>query len=144
MKVNICAPPVPCYQKPVIEGTVVQAFYNDPEALLRANMPQTVDLVEVLGLFKNFEGTYNGIFPGTSAFTLTNPVFNKKGDILFELRPHSQITASAPIVQKPVVRAVSTSTGTSRTYATAARPRVEHRGISRAYTLLSTVTFLVH
>lgn len=133
LKVTLPAPPVPVYEKATTEGEVIQAFWNDPEALLRANLPQTIDLSEVLGLFKNFEGTYSGIFPGTSAFTLANPVFNKNGDILFELRPHTQISASAPVITKAVARATAATTRDHRTYASAVRPRGhgEHRSLSR-------------
>lgn len=56
----------------------------------------------------------------------------QEGDILFELRPHTQISASAPVVPKAVARAASKTTHDHRTYAAAVRPRVsEHHSLSR-------------
>ncbi|EKM50129.1 uncharacterized protein PHACADRAFT_153519 [Phanerochaete carnosa HHB-10118-sp] len=131
LKVSVPAPPVPVYLPASTIGEALPAFWNDPEALLRAHLPQTVDLGDVLGLFRTFEGTYTGLFPGTSAFTLANPAFNKDGDVLFELVPHTQLSASAPLVSKAAARAAGTAAARDhRTYASSVRPRGEHRSLS--------------
>ena len=116
-------------KKAKTEGEVVAAFYTSPETLLKANLPATVDLGEIVGLFKSLEGVWGGIFPGTSAFTLAQPVFTKSGDIMFELHPHSQISASAPVVARVAKHhsSSSTTTSTRTTHHSTVRPAMFSR-----------------
>lgn len=127
LKINVLTPPNPVFEKAKTEGEVVAAFYTSPETLLKANLPSTVDLGEIVGLFKTFEGFWGGIYPGTSAFTLAQPVFTKKGDIMFELRPHTQISASAPAVARVTKHHASSSSATTRTTHSTVRPAVFSR-----------------
>ena len=127
MKVVIVTPPTPVYEKAKTEGQVVSSFYTSPETLLKDNLPATVDLGEVVGLFKSFEGTWGGFYPGTSAFTLAQPVFTSKGDIMFELRQHTQISASAPVVARVTRHYSSTTSTTTRTTHSAVRPAMFSR-----------------
>ncbi|KAF8884777.1 hypothetical protein BD779DRAFT_1442896 [Infundibulicybe gibba] len=59
-----------------------------------------VDLVDLVTELKQlFGGVWEHCFPGMQAYSLSNPVFNSHGDILFELRPYvppSQVIAPRP------------------------------------------------
>lgn len=138
LKIHVREAPKPEFEKAKTEGEVVSAFYTSPETLLKANLPASIDLGEIVGLFKSFEGIWGGIYIGTSAFTLAQPVFTKKGDIMFELYPHTQISASAPVVARAAKHHSSTSsrTTTVRTsssvrpsmFARPSRKLIEHSG----------------
>ena len=89
------------FEKSHAEGEVVSSLYTDPHKLLKDHLPSAIDLQGVLDEFKVFEGTWQAIYPGTSAYTLAQPVFNRQGDLFFELRPHAQLTASSPLPMSP-------------------------------------------
>lgn len=53
----------------------------------------TVDLTGLASeLRQSFGGVWEYCFLGTGALSLSNPIFNQRGDILFELRPYMPIT----------------------------------------------------
>lgn len=61
----------------------------DPESILRHCFPSSPALERVLSELKVFEGDWKSSYPGQTAFTLSNPVFDQLGDMLFELRPNT-------------------------------------------------------
>lgn len=67
----------------------------DPEKLLRDVFPSTVDMQPAYIELSRFASTWQSCYPGLSAYTLCNPVFSAKGDLLFELQPYID-PASAP------------------------------------------------
>ncbi|EKM54058.1 uncharacterized protein PHACADRAFT_257655 [Phanerochaete carnosa HHB-10118-sp] len=67
----------------------------DPEQLLRDVFPPTVDMQPAYAEFSRFASVWQSCYPGLSAYTLCNPVFSAKGDLLFELQPYTD-PASAP------------------------------------------------
>ena len=115
LHVSIIGTTVPTFEKASAEGEV-NSLYMDPQGLLKQHLPASIDLAGVLSEFKTFEGTWGTIYPGTSAYTLAQPVFNRHGDLLFELRPHAQLSASAPLPTTP--RRVASGTSPSRSTST--------------------------
>ncbi|KAJ3554928.1 hypothetical protein NM688_g2854 [Phlebia brevispora] len=101
LHVSIVGSTAPTFQKAHAEGEVVASLYTDPEKLLKQHLPSAISLEGVLQEFKAFENVWQAVYPGTSAFILAQPVFDRKGDILFELRPHSQLSASTPLPSTP-------------------------------------------
>ena len=101
LHVSVVGSTVPVFEKSHAEGEVIASLYSDPQKLLKQHLPSVIDLEGVLGEFKSFEGSWSSVYPGTSAYTLAQPVFNRHGDLLFELRPHSQLTITAPAPSTP-------------------------------------------
>lgn len=61
----------------------------DPQQLLKSQFPDSIDLKAMHAEFSRFTSVWQSCYPGPSAFTLCNPVFNRKGDMLFELQPYT-------------------------------------------------------
>ncbi|GJJ16021.1 hypothetical protein Clacol_010300 [Clathrus columnatus] len=59
-------------------------------------------------LRQSFGGVWEHCFLGSGALSLCNPIFNKNGDILFELRPYTPLTQTQ-IVTRPSVARSDTS-----------------------------------
>ncbi len=76
----------PIYESKVLEGNNIDHIC-DPEDLLRKHFTKSPDLACVATLFRQFEEPWKSSYPGDSAFNLTHPAFNKRGDLLFELHP---------------------------------------------------------
>ena len=75
---------------PVIDGTSAQnqfGMFPDLRQKLGEHLPKSIDLSRVLAELKVFEGVWHYGYPGLHAYCLSNPVFNHKGDVIFELRP---------------------------------------------------------
>lgn len=70
------------------------------DAGLRSHLPDRIDLSEVVGAFKMFEGTWNSCYAGGASYCLINPVFSNSGDFLCELRAPWQSYA-ATVVTSP-------------------------------------------
>lgn len=67
-----------------------------PETLLKKALPDKIDLSEVEREFELFKDAWQFCYPGMGFCGLSNPVFNRHGDLLFELRPpFSPNTANA-------------------------------------------------
>jgi hypothetical protein len=65
-----------------------------------------IDLEQLVSELKGtFGGVWEHCFPGMQAYSLCNPIFNEKGDILFELRPFVPRSQITPAVSKPRVSA---------------------------------------
>ncbi|KAF9010257.1 hypothetical protein BDQ17DRAFT_1421498 [Cyathus striatus] len=61
-----------------------------------------IDLDQLVSELKGtFGGVWEHCFPGMQAYSLCNPIFNEKGDILFELRPFVPRSQITPAVSKP-------------------------------------------
>ena len=89
LSVNIIASKLPQYERRAVDGDPT-TLRIDPEYLLKKSFPASPDLDGVLKEFREFEGMWKACYPGQTAFALAHPVFNQRGDLLFELRPHSQ------------------------------------------------------
>ncbi|THG96118.1 hypothetical protein EW026_g5654 [Hermanssonia centrifuga] len=127
LNVRIPKVAIPEFRKSQADGDVVSTLYTDPQLLLKKHLPGSIELSGVLSEFKAFEGTWQSVYPGTSAYTLAQPVFNKKGDILFELRPYSQLSASVSFVPPSYSRRASGAI-TSRSPSAVRRPSNFARG----------------
>ncbi len=134
LNVRIPKVAIPEFRKSQADGDVVSTLYTDPQLLLKKHLPGSIELSGVLSEFKAFEGTWQSVYPGTSAYTLAQPVFNKKGDILFELRPYSQLSASVSFVPPSYSRRASGAI-TSRSPSAVRRPSNFARGSSECYRL---------
>jgi len=67
----------------------------DPEQLLRGVFPHTVNMESAHAEFSRFASVWQSCYPGPSAYTLCNPVFSAKGDLLFELQPYTDPASAA-------------------------------------------------
>ncbi|KAI0093282.1 hypothetical protein BDY19DRAFT_903047 [Irpex rosettiformis] len=90
--------------RPIYEAKVVEGIHNDhkicdPEELLKKHFVKAPDLAAVAALFRQFEEPWKSSYPGEGAFNLAHPAFNKRGDLLFELRPF--VPRGAPPVFRP-------------------------------------------
>ena len=74
-------------------GETYTSLALDPEELLRSIIPSSVDLKDAVAELKLFEQVWHSCYPGMAAYNLAHPVFNRKGDLLFELRPQTSPTA---------------------------------------------------
>ncbi|TFY58803.1 hypothetical protein EVJ58_g6189 [Rhodofomes roseus] len=91
--------PIVC-EKVEYKGNAPATNYLDIAAELKAQLPQLLDFKEVVQGMRQYEGACQTCYPGTNAYVLANPVFNRQGDLLFELRPHGQWNAApAPLRQ---------------------------------------------
>ncbi|EKM54032.1 uncharacterized protein PHACADRAFT_257621 [Phanerochaete carnosa HHB-10118-sp] len=61
--------------------------YLKPETYLTEVMPTKIELDKAVAEFSYFTSSWESCYPGMSSYTLTQPVFNRSGDLLFELRP---------------------------------------------------------
>ncbi|KAF9516569.1 hypothetical protein BS47DRAFT_1390620 [Hydnum rufescens UP504] len=94
----------PTFDKTHIQGEFSSIRHKDPRTLLKDVIPDKVEIVEVItSLKESFESVWQSFFPGLYAYTLANPVFTTRGDLLLELRPHGAWGLSA-----------STSAGTNK------------------------------
>jgi len=78
---------------PVIEASAAHVpvgMFPDLRQKLHEHLPKTIDLSQVLAELKAFEGVWRYGYSGLHAYCLANPVFNHKGDVIFELRPQGQ------------------------------------------------------
>ena len=67
----------------------------NPERLLKDIFPATIDMQPALRVFSLFASVWQSCYPGPSAYTLSNPVFNAKGDLLFELQPYTDPSSTS-------------------------------------------------
>ena len=74
-------------------GETYASLALDPEELLRSVIPSSVDLKDVVAELQLFEQVWHSCYPGMGAYDLAHPVFNRNGDLLFELRPQTSSTA---------------------------------------------------
>ena len=65
---------------------------------LTSVMPHSIDLTELATELESFVGEWQACYSGTSAYMLTSPTFNSRGDVLFALRPID--TLVDPVSQK--------------------------------------------
>lgn len=72
-----------------VEGDTELPLAIKPDELLAEALPKTIDLEAAVALFVHFEKAWLSCYPGMSAYKLAHPVFNRRGDLLFELRPQS-------------------------------------------------------
>ncbi|PSR75858.1 hypothetical protein PHLCEN_2v8772 [Hermanssonia centrifuga] len=102
LQVKIISSVPPSFEKSRVEGNAVPTSHTDPESLLRSNLrvPESAELGQVLSEFKTFEGIWQSVYPGTSAYDLTHYVIEKNGDLLFELRPYPQLLPSEGLIQR--------------------------------------------
>lgn len=83
------------FTRPNTEGETYNSLALDPEALLRSVIPSSVDLTEATKEFKVFEQAWCSCYPGMGAYNLVQPVFNSKGDLLFELQARTATAATS-------------------------------------------------
>ena len=77
-------------------GNAPASNFLDIQSELKAQLPTSLDFREVVQGIRQYEGQWQACYPGINAYILANPVFNRQGDLLFELRPHGQWDA-APV-----------------------------------------------
>ncbi|TFK51257.1 hypothetical protein OE88DRAFT_1629687 [Heliocybe sulcata] len=93
--------------RPVINTTHVHSeFINTRftalQKLLETHLPSKIDLVELSEeLQTSFCGDWKFCYPGLAAYGLVNPCFNRRGDIMFDLRPHGFNLARPTIAGRP-------------------------------------------
>lgn len=78
-----------------VDGGTDSSLVIKPDQLLADALPKSINLDEAIGQFVHFEKTWRSCYPGMFAYRLAHPVFNRRGDLLFELLPHS---TSTPLV----------------------------------------------
>lgn len=87
------------FTKTATSGNAASSLPLDPEEALKKAFAKitSVDLSEAHAEFESFEGSWHSCYPGLSAYNLANPIFTRKGDLLFELQPASEpaVTSSA-------------------------------------------------
>ncbi|GBE84865.1 predicted protein [Sparassis crispa] len=101
----------PVIDKAIIVGDLGShvVAYQDPHDLLQKTLPSRIDLENTFSELRAFEGIWQYSYPSTYGYTLANPGFNVKGDLIFEARPcglHVPI-ASARSVSISASRATS-------------------------------------
>ena len=64
--------------------------------LLRRVIPTSMDLSDVAKEFHSFENSWQFCYPRVGAYSPAYPVFNCRGDLLFELRPQPQAPQPRP------------------------------------------------
>ncbi|KAF8881368.1 hypothetical protein BD779DRAFT_1546677 [Infundibulicybe gibba] len=87
----------PKFETSQVHGDASIEKLIDLKALHKLVVVDLDDLVTELRQL--FGGVWEHCFPGMQAYSLSNPVFNSNGDILFELRPYvppSQVIAPRP------------------------------------------------
>ena len=102
LKVYERATRIPKVEAHKVKGDVASFgvnFLGDPAKLLREHLPKLVMNDKLTSELKDFEGIWRSLYASSSTFTLANPVFNAKGDILFELRPRGKQVVAAPLNQ---------------------------------------------
>ena len=67
----------------------------DLSTKLQEQLPDTIDFTDVLARLKAFEGPWKQSYIGMHACALAHPVFNRAGDVIFELHPQAQGAASS-------------------------------------------------
>ncbi|EKM54030.1 uncharacterized protein PHACADRAFT_257614 [Phanerochaete carnosa HHB-10118-sp] len=77
-----------------IDGDTDSPLAIKPDQLLADALPKNINLEEAIGQFVHFEKTWRSCYPGMFAYRLAHPVFSRRGDLLFELLPHSASTPS--------------------------------------------------
>ncbi|KAH9937112.1 uncharacterized protein B0H18DRAFT_867006 [Fomitopsis serialis] len=85
--------PVVC-EKVEYRGNAPATNFINIQAELQAQLPQMIDFKEVVQGMRQYEGAWQTCYPGVNAYALANPVFNRQGDLLFELRPLGQWNAA--------------------------------------------------
>lgn len=109
IRVDLVGSATPVFSQSETEAKTA-VVYTDPETLLKSQLPGTVELSEVVNELKSFEGAWHTCYPGLSAYELTQPLFNAKGDLLFKLRPFGVVPRA---LAKPVPASVGTTTTTA-------------------------------
>ncbi|PCH38353.1 hypothetical protein WOLCODRAFT_115316 [Wolfiporia cocos MD-104 SS10] len=103
LKVNVSGSLVPTIDRTAIVGESPAAKFTDPYTHLKAHLPGTVDLEAVVQELRTFEGVWHYGYIGLQAYCLANPVFDLKGDVMFELRPQAlQVAQSAAAARRQV------------------------------------------
>lgn len=58
-------------------------------------MRQPIELTAIVQEFEQFCGVWKSCYPATSTFHVAHPVFNRNGDLLFEIRSHAPMAPTA-------------------------------------------------
>ncbi|TCD65183.1 hypothetical protein EIP91_003005 [Steccherinum ochraceum] len=159
LKIEVIGSTAPVFQEADTEA-LSAAVHTDPETLLKAQLPGTVELGDILGELKQFEGCWHGCYPGLASYELTHPVFNAHGDLLFKLRPFGVVPRStakiAPVISTTNGTTVSTTTttvngsvnssanGATRKSSTIIKPRPTLRPQASRSSFLSKVKEIAH
>lgn len=90
IKVNVIGSTVPQFETtmPTNYESASKMSLN-PEALLREKLSERIEIAQIVEELKAFEGIWEFCYPGVDAYMLTNPTFNARGDLLFELKSYS-------------------------------------------------------
>lgn len=73
-----------------VHSELINTRFTALKKLLETHLPSKIDLADLAQeLQSSFCGEWKLCYPGLGAYCLTNPVFNRHGDILFETRPVS-------------------------------------------------------
>jgi hypothetical protein len=85
------------FTKAASSGSALSSLPLDPEEALRKAFAKitSVDLSEAYAEFDAFKDSWQSCYPGLSTYNLANPVFTRKGDLLFELQPASEAPAAS-------------------------------------------------
>ncbi|KZT30121.1 hypothetical protein NEOLEDRAFT_1055067 [Neolentinus lepideus HHB14362 ss-1] len=93
--------------RPIINSThvhseLINTRFTALQKLLETHLPSKIDLVELSEeLQTSFCGDWKFCYPGLAAYGLVNPVFNRHGDIMFDIRPHGFSLARPTIAGRP-------------------------------------------
>lgn len=74
----------------------------DPRELLRKALPETMELKGLEQGLQSLESARQTCHSGQAGCHLINPVFNRNGDLLFQISPHSSSPSSTPSDPHPV------------------------------------------
>ena len=86
------AVPVVC-ENVEYRGNAPTSSFFEIQSELKVRLPDLLDFEEVVQGIRQYEGLWQACYPGIHAYLLASPVFNRQGDLLFELRPHGQWNA---------------------------------------------------
>ncbi|PCH33793.1 hypothetical protein WOLCODRAFT_112517, partial [Wolfiporia cocos MD-104 SS10] len=86
IKVNVVHNVKPQLAKPEFDGDLSRNVADQIQQLLEAQLPKSNNFEEVLQNLRQFEGTWQACYLNSQAYCLSNPTFNARGDLLFELR----------------------------------------------------------
>ena len=92
LKIELIGQSIPIFNKEELAGATKVTFSTE----LASVLPSSIDLTDLANELKSFVGEWQACYPGTSAYMLTQPIFNSRGDILFRLRPVGTLVKSMP------------------------------------------------
>ncbi|KZT05942.1 uncharacterized protein LAESUDRAFT_206407 [Laetiporus sulphureus 93-53] len=95
LKANAAGSTSPVFESTEPSGDVGTLQVADLQTSLKGELQDAINLDDILKQLQQFEGALKSCYPCSGAYCLAYPAFNAHGDLMFELKPQTQLNTPA-------------------------------------------------